>query len=81
MAVPITSTLYPTRLSHCKKGRVYLVKMIEIWKGRDLKTDYCKLRDQGIIPSESRFQVCLPTPINVVMPFIDQVPGRTTDLI
>jgi hypothetical protein len=29
--------------------------------------DFCNLRNQGIIPPGIRFQVCLPTPVNVVM--------------
>lgn len=29
--------------------------------------DFCKLREQGIIPRGIRFQVCLPTPINVII--------------
>lgn len=33
--------------------------------------DFCKLREQGIIPPGVRFQVCLPTPFNVIMLFID----------
>lgn len=33
--------------------------------------DFCKLRDQGIIPHGIRFQVCFPTPLNVIVGFID----------
>jgi hypothetical protein len=30
-------------------------------------TDFCKLREQGAIPPGARFQVCLPTPVNVII--------------
>jgi methionine synthase II (cobalamin-independent) len=29
--------------------------------------DFCKLREQGIIPPGIRLQVCLPTPVNVII--------------
>ena len=33
--------------------------------------DFCKLRGQGVISPGIRFQVCLPTPINVIISHID----------
>ena len=33
--------------------------------------EFCKLRDQGIIPTGVRFQVSLPTPLNVVVGHVD----------
>jgi len=29
--------------------------------------EFCKLRDEGVIPPGIRFQVCLPTPLNVIL--------------
>lgn len=32
---------------------------------------FCQLRKEGVIPPGTRFQVSLPTPINVIGPFVD----------
>lgn len=34
-------------------------------------TKFCQLRDEGVIPQGTRFQISFPTPINTIAPFID----------
>lgn len=49
------------------------VKFGELGYSREARAsyiDFCRARDNGLISSKCRFQVCLPTPIAVVLPFV-----------
>ena len=43
--------------------------------------EFCKLRDEGAIPQHVRFQVCLPTPINIVCNLVHSAWRAKVELI
>ena len=61
---PLESTDFECTLDHIKHTK-YDEVAIESYR------TFCKLRDQGIIPQEVRFQVSVPTPINATWTHVD----------
>ena len=63
---PLESSNFECTLDHIKSTR-YDEVAIESY------STFCKLREQGIIPHDVRFQVSVPTPLNTVFAHVDMV--------
>lgn len=44
----------------------------------DSYREFCRLGDKGVIPKGVRFQVCLPTPLNVIVQYMQNIKSRSS---